>query len=509
MRQSKALLLNTLLLTAASMLMRAIGVSFQVYLSNKIGTAGIGLFQLVGSVHALALTVAISGIRFTTTRLVSEEMGLQRHGGIHMVLRHCLIYALTFGVIACLLLYFGSEYIGGVWIGDSRTILSLKLLSFTLPFSTLTSVMGGYFTAVQRVIKTATVQLTENLLRVVAIVFFLFMCPADNLEYSCASIVAGGAVGEILAFFLMTILFLYDKKRIAGKPEKSPRVTRRLFAISMPLSLSTYARSALSTLEHMLVPRGLRKSGASGDSALDVYGVVHGMVFPVLAFPAALFVSLSELIVPELTENQVAGNLQRIEYLVNKILSMCIIFSIGVAGIFAYFHREFGLLLYHDSDVSMYILIFSFLMPVIYMDAVTDGMLKGLGQQLHSMAYNVADSLISVILVYTLLPIYAIKAYIFIVYFTECFNFVLSIRRIAKVTKLNITLKDVLLPIICILGAVNLTAAAFRIIGLPIEATALSLVLHMVISAIVYYLLLCLFSCITREDVNWLKKLIK
>lgn len=507
MRQSKKLFLNTLLLTAASMLMRAIWVYFQIYLSNEIGSAGIGLFQLIGSVQGLAITVAVSGIRFATTRMVSEELGLQRPGGVNKVLGRCLMHGLTFGTLAAITLFFASEYIGSIWIGDSRTILPLQTLSFTMPFIALSAVIGGYFTAVQRVVKTAAAQLLDTFITVAATVLFLFMAPADNLEFSCAAIVAGGAVGEVISFFIMLLLFLYDKRRLKGDNSNTRHVTRRLLAVSMPLAVSTYARSALSTLEHMLVPRGLRKSGASGDSAMATYGTVHGMVFPVLTFPSVLFMSLSELIIPELTENQVAGNEGRIKYIVNKILNLCIFFSIGVAGLFAFFHNELGAMLYHDPEVSKYILIFSFLMPIVYMDAITDGMLKGLGQQLHSMAYNIVDSFVSVILVYTLLPLYDINAYICIVYFTECFNFFLSIRRISRVTTLGVRIKDILLPVLAIICAVNLVAAGLRILGFPLQATAFSLIAHIVFSAIVYCFLLSLFSCITSEDMKLLKRI--
>lgn len=508
MTKSKKLLYNTLLLIGASMLLRAIGVYFQVYLSNKIGASGIGLFQLISSVQSLALTIAISGIRFATTRMVSEEIGMQRPGGVHRVLRHCLIYAMAFGLISGAALYNGSDYIGNVWIGDSRTILSLKLMSFLMPFASITAVMGGYFTAVQRVIKTASVQLIDTLIMIAATVLFLYFVPSGNLEYSCAAVVAGCAVAEICSFFILAILFLHDKKRLRGGANKTSNITKRLLSISMPLALSAYARSALSTLEHMLVPRGLKKSGVSSEHALDLYGIVHGMVFPVLFFPSVIFYSISELLVPELTENQVAGKEARIEYLVNKILTLCLFFSIAVAGIFAFYHKELGSILYQSQDVSHYILVFSFLMPVIYMDAITDGMLKGLGQQLHSMAYNIADSLISVILVYTLLPIYAIKAYVFIVFFTECFNFFLSIRRISKVTILKIRLMDILVPIMSIICAVNLTMAGLRFLGLVLTATVLSLVLHIAISVIIYCFLLVLFSCITTSDIKWFKNLL-
>lgn len=508
MKQTKKFFLNTLLLTAASMLLRAIGVYFQIYLSNKIGSSGIGLFQLVGSVQALAITISLSGIRFATTRMVSEELGLHRPGGVHKVLRHCFLYALSFGLLSAVILFFSSEYIGSIWIGDSRTILSLKTLSLTMPFISLTAVMSGYFTAVQRVIKTATVQLADIIVMIATTIFFINMVPPGNLEYSCAAIVAGATLSEIFSFFLLLLLFLYDKRRYRGSSKETKNVPGRLLSISMPLALSTYARSALSTIEHMLVPRGLRRSGASGETALATYGTIHGMVFPVLTFPSVLFLSISELIIPNLTENQVAGNEARIEYIVNKILSLCIFFSIGVAGIFAFFHREFALMLYHDGDVGRYILIFSFLMPVIYMDAITDGMLKGLGQQLHSMAYNIMDSFISVVLVYTLLPIYSISAYMFIVYFTECFNFFFSIRRISKITTLRIRLKNTLLPILSIFCSINLTIMALRTAGLPIAATGISLAVHIIVSIIVYCLLLGLFTCINGEDVRRLKKII-
>ena len=78
----KRLIVNTALLAGASILMRCIGMVFQAWLAGRIGAAGIGLYQLVMSVELLATTFAISGIRFAATRLVAEEIGLGRGGGV-------------------------------------------------------------------------------------------------------------------------------------------------------------------------------------------------------------------------------------------------------------------------------------------------------------------------------------------------------------------------------------------------------------------------------------------
>ena len=45
----KRLIVNTFLLTGASLLMRCIGMAFQAWLAGRIGAAGIGLYQLVMS----------------------------------------------------------------------------------------------------------------------------------------------------------------------------------------------------------------------------------------------------------------------------------------------------------------------------------------------------------------------------------------------------------------------------------------------------------------------------
>ena len=49
------------------------------------------------------------------------------------------------------------------------------------------------------------------------------------------------------------------------------------------------------------------------------------------------------------------------------------------------------------------------------------------------MGINILDALLGVILTWQLLPIYAMRAYIGIIYFTECLNFVLSVIRLNQI----------------------------------------------------------------------------
>lgn len=504
MRRGRKMLLNTILLTATALVMRSVGMAFQVYLSKKIGASGIGLFQLIMSVSMLAATFSISGSRFATTRLISEELGKGRNDGVKAALRRCLAYAFCFGTAAALLLYFGAEQIGTVWIGDARTVLSLKLLALSLPAFSTSSVLSGYFTAVTRVAKSAAVSIIEQLIRIAVVVAALSLSPGYTLERACAVIVAGGVAGEFASFFLLFILYLFDKRRYVPDHKKPNDITKRLLGIALPLALSAYARTALSTLENLLIPRGFKKSGASTEKALADYGMIQGMVFPVIAFPSAFFYALAELIVPELTEAQVNGRTREIREIVSRILYLCILFSLGVtAAIFA-FSGELGLSVYNSRAVGRFIRLLALLMPVIFMDSVTDGMLRGLGQQMHSMAYNIVDSAISVILVWFLLPQFAVTGYIIMIYFTDIFNFTLSLRRLRIVTKFTLSPGNIIKAALCAAGSVNIAVLFLRFVGLPLSAGATVLTAHIALSLAVYVPLLVLLRCVGPTDIRWL-----
>lgn len=431
----KRLIVNTALMTSASLIMRCIAMGFQGYLSGKIGAAGIGLYQLVMSVELLASTFAISGIRFAVTRLVSEELGMGRAGGVHGAMVRSALYALIFGSAAMLLLTRFAEPVGFLWIGDARTVMSLRILAFGLPCLALSSVISGYFTACGRIWKPSLVHLIEQCAVVVFVALFLERAPEGDIELSCAAVCAGVTASDILSLALMLAFYLGDRRKFGSRTGESIRLTGRMLSVALPLAVSAYARSALSTLEHLLVPRGFRKSGLSADAALAGYGVIQGMAMPVLSFPSCLLSSLAENVIPELTGAQVRGEREKIRREVRSLLTMSLLFAIAVA--FALFVTSdfIGSALFASSEAGKYIRLLAPLIPAMYVDMVVDGCLKGLGQQVWSMGINILDAGLGVLLVYTLLPIGALDAYIGIIYFNELLNLALSAARLRRAVK--------------------------------------------------------------------------
>ena len=145
MKKVKQFIYNGLLLTAVSILLRSVGVSYNVYLSNKIGAVAMGLFSLISTVYGFAITLATSGIGLATTRLVARtianDQGSEKTYSVRFAVQKCVGYALLFSTAASILLYAFAPYIGEALLLDERTVAPMRLLSFTLVPISLSSVL--------------------------------------------------------------------------------------------------------------------------------------------------------------------------------------------------------------------------------------------------------------------------------------------------------------------------------------------------------------------------------
>ena len=424
---------NTALLTASTLLLRCIGCAFQVWLAGRIGSAGIGLYQLMGSVGGLAVTFAISGIGFGTMRLVSEQLGYGSTNGARKAAAKCILYALCFGIATGTVLYIFAEPIGFLWIEDGRTVLPLRLMAPEMPFIALSAVFSGYFTACGRVGRATAVQFLQQLLTVGLTVYFLDRVPPQDIALNCTCITLAGTLSEAAGCTVLGLVYLWDIHRQPRTGEADPRAGRRLLGISLPLAVSAYTRSGLSTLQHMLTPSGLRKAGLTAQQALSAYGIVHGMTLTVIYFPTCILQVVAQLLIPDLTDLQVNGHCRRIEFVCTKMLTLAMMYSASVALLLFVLAKPLAEHIYHTPEVATYIRILVPLVPMIFLDIVVDGCLKGLGQQLWSMGINIAESALSVVLTWLLVPRFAVGGFIFVIYFNEIFNFALSFRKLRSI----------------------------------------------------------------------------
>lgn len=502
----KIFIKNAIILTTASFINMAIGIFFRIYMSNKIGAEAMGLYQLIASIYLFATTFSTTGVSLTVTRLVTDFVAKKEYDKAKSVTKKCLFFGIIVGTISGVLLFYFSENIGFYILNDQRTISSLKILSVALPFIAISSCYRGYFFALRQVIKTASEQLFEQMIEI--IIFILLICkflPA-GIEYASIAMVIGTTISEILSCVYSYVLYKKDEFKSTNFANKNFKFMKNIVSIFFPLTASASLRALLSTIENILIPSGLKKYGQSSSSALSIYGTIMGMVLPVIAFPTVFLLSFSMLLIPEMSEANAINKKEQIKSIAAKVLNITLIFSLLIMGIFFFFSNELGICIYSSGDCGTYIRLLAPLIPLMYMDKVVDGMLKGLNEQLSYLSYNIIDSAIRVLLIFLLTPKIGIKGFIIMMFVSTILNSTLSINRLLKVANVKLKLFDwILKPFICIIFSSMFVKIIFY--NFYFQSIYIFLSLQVIFSTFIYCVLLYITGCIGKKELLFLKSI--
>lgn len=512
MKNIKKFAINGAVMTACAILMRTVGVGFNVYVVNSVGSEAIGLHSLFSGVYGFAVTLALFGLHLSVTRLVSEALALNDYESASKTIKKCFLFAAFMGSFAFVALSLLSRSLSVTWLDDIRALRPLRILAVCLPMASISSVINGYFSAVRRVFKNAVSQVIEMITKIAATVAFFSFAFTKDAETACVFLACGSLISEATVFIINIIVYSFDRSaHLPSAPVGPPRkalsdkvLSKKILNISLPIALTSCVRSALLAIEHSLIPIGLKKFGASSSSSLSTYGTLSGMALPVINFPYAIIGSFSSLLIPEISESRAKREIRHLKYIVHRSLHATSIFAICISGMFFMFSDSLGTVLYGSGEAAEYIRLLSFLTPIMYSDSVTDAILKGMGEQLYTMKVNIADALISVALVYFLVPIYGIYGYIATIYIAEIINTALSLRKMLLVTKSKISIiKFLVCPVFAVLGSVCVCNIVLRLFAGSITLLILGVILYV----LVYLLLLFCMGGVSKEDIRWLKKI--
>ena len=496
---------NALILTATSLLLRLFGVVFRVWLSAKIGSEGIGLYQIIFSFYMFAATFATSGIYTAVTRLVADEMCIDGAPFVKKIMRSAFILISTVAIFSFLLIFLGAEFIASYIIADLRAILPIKTLSFSLFFMGISSCIKGYFLARRKSVPPSLSQIIEQIVRILSVMFLVKQFASINIEYACAAVLVGDVIAEFCSCLYLYIYYHHDSRLITRSSTyiSSPfSITKKLIHISLPITSGKYINSLLRILESSLVPARLVLAGASRSDALSFFGMIKGMALPILFFPSSLLNALSTLLIPEISEAIAKGFLGTVRRSVERIITITALFGFIFSAVFFFCGEELGFLIYKNRDVGSIIKILAPLVPLMYLDSISDGILKGLDQQAATFRNSVSDSAARIMLIFFLLPIYREAAFIWIMYISNAYTCLLNLMRLIKVSGAKIKFfSSILLP--CLL-AFALTYCFNSLVTLLNLSQLLKIIFLCVTSGTLYFGGLINLGCIKKEEMRLL-----
>ena len=390
MARRKTYLQNAALLTACGLVLRVLGMGFRVVLSSYLGGEGMGLYQLILAVYMVFVSLATAGINVASARLAAQS--LARGRGMAATLRGLCGTALLFGCCAMLLQMLLAEPAARYLLHDTRAILALQILAPSLPFMAAAGAVRGCFLAARRVHPNVIAQLIEQIIRMAIAIAALRVLAQWGAGYGCAAVVLGSTVSEGISCALM-FAFAAKTPEFARRADEplQPYTQKELYAIVLPVEGSRLLASGLQAVESSLIPYTLALYTGSRADAMAQYGSLKGMALPLLKVTGA--------------------------------------FSLAAGTGFVLFGAPLAGFIYRDVEVGEYVRILGFVAPFMYLESMVDGVLKGLGEQLATFYYSLADSIFRIAAIWLLLPRYGMAAFLGIMITSNLFTFTLNLTR--------------------------------------------------------------------------------
>ena len=385
-------------------------------------------------------------------------------------------------------MYQFAPLIATTWIEKPEVYSAIRLFAAFLPVSCLCGVMVGYYTGVNRIGTLAAVEVAEQFCSMITTVLLLRFWAGTDVLRACQSVILGSCTGACL-----TLLVLVGLKPRENGNERLP-MAQKLWQTAVPLAVADTVKAGISTTENLMVPKRLSLYPGSSSPLAD-FGLVCGMVFPVLMFPAAILFGLAELLIPEMARCNAAGSKLRIQHLTKQSLLLSLVYGCLCGGILFLAAESLCGRLYKTAEAGSYLRWFAVLAPMLYCDAITDAMTKGLGQQKICVRYNILTSAMDVALLFILLPRYGMRGYFASFLVTHLLNFILSIRLLRKLVGKVFSMRTVFLCLLAVVSAV--LAAGFVNSGL-VACIAFS---------VLFGALLVVLGVVDKGDFTWFKGL--
>ena len=494
--KSKLFFINGTILTVTSLIMRFASLVFNIYISNQIGSEAVGIFSLVMAVYLFFVTVATSGLNVAVTVIVSEKFAINKEKTGIKAIRTCIFLSLLLGIAAGSLIILFSNFITKNFLHSMVSAKLLFYIAIGLPFIAMSSCISSYFTSVRKGYKNAITQIFEFVIKMIATVLLLKINISKGVEYICISLILADVISEICSFSLIFILYVIDIKLKKLNDVRSFGQRINIIRIAFPVALTSYIRSGLSTLKQLIIPKQLEKFGLSCNNALSKYGIINGMVMPIITFPTVFINSYSILLVPEFSTYVAQRNYKAINYLSNKIFKFVCSFSVCISSIFLFFSNELGLVIYNNLETGSYFRVLAPLVFFMYMDNVIDSILKGLNKQFGVMCCNILDLSITTCFIYFLLPIFGIDGYIISIFISELLNFSISLFQIIKCSKIRINFIDwILIPLICSIFSYLIV----RIFYFSFASLTISLIINVLLFLVIYIVIYILLNNVKTQ----------
>ncbi len=383
--------------TVFSALEHCLGFLYRIVLSRTLGPEGLGVYQISYTVFAVFLTISSSGLPITLSRVISKHRAEKNPRAEHAATTAAMAISLSFSVPLTALLFALRAPFSRIF-SDPRCADLFYILLFSLSFTSLYSIIRGSFWGRKRFFAYSFIELAEEIVKILAGVVLLLLVQTSLPDVNRAAVAL--LIAYLFSFALAAFWFF-----VTGGKLRSPRGEfLPLIRSSAPVTAMRASSSLVSSLVSVLFPIRMMAAGASSARALAEYGVVYGMVAPVIFVPNTFLSSIALVLVPELSESYYRKQTEKVSALVRKALSSALLITGALIPFFVACGEDVGVLLFASAESGKMIAGCALMLVPMGVAMISTSMLNSMNCEKHTLLFFLLGSAAMLLCVWFLPP---------------------------------------------------------------------------------------------------------
>lgn len=363
------------ILTSFSVLTRALGFLFRIFLSRLIGAEGLGVYQISFSVYMVLETFIASGLPLTVSKMTSSiDTQNNKQKEFSLVTTAVIIGVITSLILCLIVLMFKNLF--SLLFTDKRCLNILITLLPALVFSSVYSILRGNLWGHRKYFLVSLTEFLEQLIRIIICVVIV------AFFYSTFDGALAASISFIISCIISSLLVLFFYLKCGGKFKKPKNYFKPLIKASLPISLVKVISSLLMPIISIIIPIQLVAAGYSNEQALGIFGVAMGMTFPLLYIPSTIVGSLSMTLIPDLSSAASTNNQTEIHSKISFSIKFAYFVSFLFVPLFFALGEPIGVFLYNNIQSGQFLSYASWLVIPICLSGITVSSLNALNLEI-------------------------------------------------------------------------------------------------------------------------------
>lgn len=410
----KNIIKGTLILTIAGIITKLLGFYNRIFLTRLIGVKELGVYQLIFPIYMLAFSICCQGIATTLTKQVSFYMGKKCPNNAKKIFKYSIIISTTAGTFISILIHIFAHPLSLVILKNTNCAPLLKIISIAIPFVCAKSCINSYFLGIDKPLFQGISHLFEQVVRISTTYFLSVYWMKDKINASLA--VLAVVTGELFATFLAILIFVIyarKNKHNGSLTHDNPKtLISRLRRDAIPITTNNVIFTLFSSLESILMPAMLFYYYNNSETAMEMFGIITGIVIPFLLFPSTITNSLSTMLLPAVSYASARKNNKAINSALKNSLSFCFLLGVCTWIFYSLFGESLCVIAFKNKEAGILLNNMCYLCPLIYISGNLSAIMNGIDKAFNNLIFNVISIIIRIIFIVSLVPSYGLSAYI-------------------------------------------------------------------------------------------------